>query len=152
MGSQAAGGRILIASNRGPASFTRADDGTLAARRGGGGMVSGLSAVASKSDVLWVCAALSDTDRAAARAAPDGMFDLDGSAGGSAVRMLAIPPAVFNRAYNSVANSTLWFVHHLLYDTPNQPHFGLAFRREWEAYREYNRAFARALAEADGQH
>jgi len=42
----------------------------------------------------------------------------------------------------------LWFVHHMLYDTPNQPQFGLAFQRDWEAYREYNRAFARALADA----
>ena len=34
----------------------------------------------------------------------------------------------------------------MLYDTPNQPQFGMAFRRDWEAYREYNLAFAKALA------
>ena len=33
--------------------------------------------------------------------------------------MLDIDPATFHRAYNAVANSTLWFVHHLLYDTPD---------------------------------
>jgi trehalose 6-phosphate synthase len=64
--------------------------------------------------------------------------------------MLDIPPAVFHRAYNAVANSTLWFVHHMLYDTPNQPHFGIAFEREWESFRTYNRAFASALAEDAG--
>jgi trehalose 6-phosphate synthase len=147
MGARAAGGRVLIASNRGPVSFTLGDDGRLSARRGAGGLVSGLSSVADHGDLLWVCAALSDADRTAARAAPDGRLGLDGTPGGSAVRMLDIPPAVFHRAYNAVANSTLWFVHHMLYDTPNRPHFGMAFEREWASFRTYNRAFARALAE-----
>jgi trehalose 6-phosphate synthase len=142
------GRRVLVASNRGPVTFSRDDTGQLSVRRGGGGVVSGLSSVASHQDLLWVCAALSDADRAAARAAPGGMLGLDGTPGGSAVRMLDIPAAIFNRAYNTVANSVLWFVHHLLYDTPNQPQFGLAFRRDWDAYREYNMAFATALASA----
>src|SRR5215471_10254938 len=91
--------------------------------------------------------------RTAARAAPGGYLDtpdasLDGA--GSAVRMLDIPAATFERAYNGVANSTLWFVHHMLYDTPNRPHFGLAFRREWESFRAYNVAFADALAAGAG--
>lgn len=96
--------------------------------------------------MLWVCAALSDADKAAARLAPDGLLGLDGSPAGADVRMLDIPAGTFNRAYNSVANSVLWFVHHMLYDIPNHPQFGLAFRRDWAAYREYNLAFARALA------
>jgi len=146
--------QILIASNRGPVSFSRGDDGHLSVRRGGGGMVSGLSVVASRADLLWVCAALSDADRAAARLAPGGMLGLDGTSGGSDVQMLDIPAATFHRAYNTVANSVLWFVHHMLYDTPNHPQFGLAFRRDWEAYREYNQAFASAIATsraADGK-
>jgi trehalose 6-phosphate synthase len=132
-------------------SFRRDDDGTLSVSRGGGGLVSGLSSVASQQDLLWVCAALSDADRAAARRAPGGMLDLDGNSGGSAVQMLDIPVAIFNRAYNTVANSVLWFVHHMLYDTPNRPQFGSSFRRDWEAYRAYNSAFANALAASAGQ-
>ena len=143
-----------MAANRGPVSFRRDDDGQLSVSRGGGGLVSGLSSVAGQQDLLWVCAAMSDADRAAARAAPGGMLRLDGtpdgSLGGSAVRMLDIPAATFSRAYNTVANSVLWFVHHMLYDTPNQPQFGAAFRRDWEAYRDYNLAFARALASGPG--
>ena len=146
-------GRILVASNRGPVSFRLSDDGKLTSRRGGGGMVSGLSSVAGQAEVLWVCAALSDADRTAARTSPDGYLStpdasLDGA--GSAVRMLDIPAATFERAYNGVANSTLWFIHHMLYDTPNRPHFGLAFRREWESFRVYNAAFADALAAGAG--
>jgi trehalose 6-phosphate synthase len=140
--------KILVASNRGPVSFSRGDDGRLSVKRGGGGVVSGLSSVASHEDLLWVCAALTDGDRVAARTAPGGMLSLDGSFGGSAVRMLDIPTGTFNRAYNTVANSVLWFVHHMLYDTPNQPQFGLSFRRDWEAFGDYNMAFAQALAAA----
>ncbi len=149
-------GRILVASNRGPISFSRRGDGQLTARRGGGGMVSGLSSVAGQAEVLWVCAALSGADRAAAQAAPGGFLDagLLGGDGqqpsGSAVRMLNIPPAVLDRAYNGVANSTLWFIHHMLYDTPDQPVFGRAFCREWEDFRSYNEAFADALADGAG--
>jgi len=142
--------RILVASNRGPVSFDRRDDGVLTVKRGGGGVVSGLSSVASNEDMLWVCAALSDADRAATRRDGGGMLDLDGNPGGRAVRMLDIPAVTFNRAYNTVANSVLWFVHHMLYDTPNWPQFGVAFRRDWAAYRDYNTAFAEALATASG--
>jgi trehalose 6-phosphate synthase len=149
MSTRSADERVLIASNRGPVSFTLGDDGQLSVRRGGGGMVSGLASVAGQANVLWVCAALSDADRAAARQAPAGRLGLDGSPGGAGVQMLDIPPGTFQRAYNAVANSTLWFVHHMLYDIPNQPHFGLAFGREWESFRAYNSAFARALAAAD---
>jgi trehalose 6-phosphate synthase len=148
MGEAQANGSVLIASNRGPVSFRRGDDGHLAAKRGGGGVVSGLSAVADESDMLWVCAAMGDGDRAAARAAPGGLLDPDLTGDGAAVRMLDIPPALFQRAYNAVANSTLWFVHHMLYDTPNRPSFGPSFAREWEAFRRYNEMFADALADA----
>src|ERR1700730_14982637 len=144
------GGRALIAYHLGTVSFAVGDDGSLVARRGAGGLVSGLSSVKDHADVLWVCAALSDADRAAARSAPDGCLDADLTPGKSVVRMLDIPAATFQRAYNSVANSTLWFVHHMLYDTPNRPNFGLAFRREWESFRGYNATFATALAEGAG--
>jgi len=148
MGQAHADGHVLIASNRGPVSFTRGDDGHLSAKRGGGGMVSGLSAIAEDAGMLWVCAALTDGDRAAARLAPDGVLDSADVGGGTAVRMLDIPPHIFHRAYNAVANSTLWFVHHMLYDTPNRPSFGPGFARDWEAFRTYNEMFAAALARA----
>ena len=133
--------QVLVASNRGPVSFSLADDGTLSMRRGGGGLVSALAGVGG--DILWVCAALSDADRAAARRVDDGRLDAYGA---GAVRMLEIPAGTFHRAYNAIANSTLWFVHHMLYDSPNTPHFDARSRRDWQSYEAYNAAFADALA------
>lgn len=138
---------VLVASNRGPVSFGFAQDGSLTATRGGGGMVSGLTsglaAAAADEAVLWLCAAMSDADREAAKRG-ERAVDRPGDA---PVRMLGIPREIFEAAYNGIANSVLWFVHHLLFDTPNEPFFGTEFRRDWEAYVAYNEAFADALAE-----
>ncbi|WP_128984999.1 alpha,alpha-trehalose-phosphate synthase (UDP-forming) [Streptomyces roseicoloratus] len=132
---------VLLASNRGPVSYSVRDDGTLDTRRGGGGLVSGLSAVSSQGsagETLWVCAALGDGDREAVRR---GVAE-------PGVRMLDIDPETYADAYNGIANSVLWFLHHHLYEIPREPVFDAAFRRRWESYRRYNRAFAEALAEA----
>ncbi|MBA0053908.1 trehalose-6-phosphate synthase [Streptomyces sp. AJS327] len=142
--------QVLVASNRGPVSYTRAEGGGLTAKRGGGGLVSGLSAIGPEAGALWVCAALGDADRAAASRAGARLDSAD--TGGQAVRMLDIPAEVFTLAYNGVANSVLWFVHHLLYQTPLEPAFAEEFERQWAAYEAYNAAFAEALASeaADG--
>ncbi|MEY9948730.1 trehalose-6-phosphate synthase [Kitasatospora sp. GAS1066B] len=138
--------RVLVASNRGPVSFGSAEDGSLTLRRGGGGLVSGLSAI-DDPNAVWVCAALGAADREAVRRSPQGRLDRGGfDVGGQAVRMLDIDPEVFDHAYNGVANSTLWFLHHLLYDTPTAPVFDAAAAEHWRAFEAYNRAFAEALA------
>ncbi|NHC15267.1 trehalose-6-phosphate synthase [Motilibacter sp. E257] len=143
---------MLVASNRGPLSFVHGEDGGLTGRRGGGGLVSAFTSVGSEAHALWVCCALGDADRQAAGAAPRGRLDLAGhDTAGLQVRMLAdadgIDAFTFGRAYNAVANSTLWFLHHLLYATATAPNFDTPFHREWDSFVSYNGAFAAALAE-----
>ncbi|WP_330239966.1 alpha,alpha-trehalose-phosphate synthase (UDP-forming) [Streptomyces sp. NBC_00525] len=130
--------QVLVASNRGPVSYALCEDGSLEAKRGGGGLVSGLSAV---DDKMWVCAALGDGDREAVRR----------GVGEPGVRMLDIDAGTHADAYNGIANSVLWFVHHMLYQTPVEPVFDAEFRRQWASYEAYNRAFAEALAEEAGE-
>ncbi|KNB51482.1 alpha,alpha-trehalose-phosphate synthase (UDP-forming) [Streptomyces caatingaensis] len=136
---------IVVASNRGPVSYRLAEDGGLTAGRGGGGLVSGLSAIGPEAGAVWVCAALGEGDRLAARRAGRRLDPAD--TGGQRVRMLDIPAETFATAYNGVANSVLWFIHHLLYQTPLEPAFDAGFREQWAAYETYNAAFADALAE-----
>jgi trehalose 6-phosphate synthase len=128
--------KVLVASNRGPVSYEVRDDGSLHSKRGGGGVVSGLSAIGPDAGALWVCSALSDGDREAVRR----------GVGADGVLMLDIPADVHADAYNGIANSVLWFVHHMLYQTPLEPVFDAEFRRQWASYEAYNRAFAEALA------
>ena len=93
--------------------------------------------------MLWVCAALSDGDRAAVAAAGEGgLLPWHGTRAAPPSGCSTLPETVFQRAYNAVANSILWFVHHMLYDTPNRPSFGPDFQREWADFRAYNEAFA----------
>lgn len=141
------GRSLLIASNRGPVQIGTGPGGREEVRRGGGGLVSGMVSALSELGGLWVCAALNDRERAAARKAPDGHLHEAGyDTGGLDVRVLPLDPSTFGRAYNGIANSTIWFVNHLLYDSANKPVFDAGWRRLWAAYERYNAAFADALA------
>ncbi|MDX3262271.1 trehalose-6-phosphate synthase [Streptomyces sp. NPDC093228] len=140
---------VLVASNRGPVSYALDESGGLTAKRGGGGLVSGLSAIGPDTDAVWVCSALGAGDREAVRRTGGALDTAD--TGGRRVRMLDIDPQVHADAYNGIANSVLWFVHHMLYQTPLEPAFGAEFRRQWAAYEAYNRAFAEALAQEAGE-
>src|SRR5262245_932703 len=134
--------RVLVASNRGPVSYSLREDGTLDPRRGGGGLVSGLSAIGPDADAVWVCAALGEGDRAAVLRSSGGTGRLPTTdTGGQHVRMLDIPADTFASAYNGIANSVLWFVHHMLFQTPLEPVFDEDFREQWAAYVAYNSAF-----------
>jgi trehalose 6-phosphate synthase len=146
---------IVIASNRGPVGFHRDTDGTVTSARGGGGLVSGMAGLAGapgNEATLWVCAALNDTDREVAAAAPGGRLDLAGHDTGGAVRMLPIEADTFAGAYTAISNTTLWYLHHGLVDSINPLVFDDAWHRDWASYVAYNAAFADAIADeaADG--
>jgi trehalose 6-phosphate synthase len=143
------GAEVLIASNRGPLSFRRADDGEISSARGGGGLVSAMAAAAAGDDSLWLCATLSEVDREVAASAPDGRIDLAGhDTGGAAVAMLEIDADTLHGAYTSISNETLWRLNHDLVDLTNPPSFDDAWRRDWQSYVEYNARFAAAIAAA----
>ena len=129
---------VVIVSNRGPVSF-RDEGGDLAARRGAGGLVTGLGSLAG-TDATWIAAAISDGDR---KAAEQGAIDTEGFR----VRLLAFDPEQYAMAYDVVSNATLWFVHHHLFDLTRRPRFDGNFARAWAAYRAVNEQFADAVAE-----
>jgi trehalose 6-phosphate synthase len=131
---------IVLASNRGPLSFEERPDGTLAARRGAGGLVSGIGPLVAGTDTTWLAAAISEGDRVAARS---GVVDAEGFR----VRMLAVDPETYRLAYDVVSNQVLWFAHHGLWDRAHQPTFDRTWGEAWDAYRTLNQHFADAIAE-----
>lgn len=137
---------MVIVSNRGPVSFRRAPDGAIVSARGGGGLVSAMSGLAEDGSTVWVCAALSDVDREMADASPDGRLDLGGYPDAGAIEMLAIDAETLDAAYNAIANTTLWFVHHEMLDAPLV--IDERWRADWTSYTDYNRQFATAVARA----
>src|SRR5581483_2491199 len=134
---------VVIAANRGPVGFRRGEDGAIIAARGGGGLVSAMTGLAADDSALFVSAALSDVDREVARGAPDGRLDRAGFPEAGAVVMVPIEPQIIDAAYNTIANSTLWFLHHELVDA--LPTYDDAWRHDWTSYVEYNQRFAEAV-------
>jgi trehalose 6-phosphate synthase len=138
--------RLLVASNRGPLTFDPAEDGTLTARRGAGGLVTALSGALVQAEGTWVAAAMSDGDRTMVRAT-GGRIDHTEDGVSYHLRYLDIPAATYDGYYNGVSNGMLWFAHHYLWDTVRSPSFGPAVDEVWDAYVDVNRRFATALAE-----
>ena len=142
---------LVVASNRGPLSVEATDGGDDRITRGGGGLVSGMqAALASTPGAVWVCAALNPRERSLARQSNGPLSRVpavaDALRGEFDVRMLPIDAVTFRRAYNGIANATLWFVLHMLYEPARTPVFDQSWRRQWQAYEQYNRTFADALA------
>ncbi|MGH9117986.1 MAG: alpha,alpha-trehalose-phosphate synthase (UDP-forming) [Acidimicrobiales bacterium] len=131
---------VVILSNRGPLAFERGDGGRLEARRGAGGLVSGLAPLVSGTETTWIAAALSEDDRAAAT---DGLVEAEGLR----VRFVDVDDTTFRAHYDVVCNSTLWFAYHGLFDLVRRPRIDRRWRQAWSAYREVNDAFAAAAAE-----
>ena len=131
---------LVIVSNRGPLAFGIGPDGRPVPRRGAGGLVSSLGPAVAGTGATWVAAALSDADRLAAGR---GVVEAEGFR----LRSLTIEAAPYRRYYDTIANSTLWFVHHHLFDLPRRPRIDRRWREAWATFGEVNRAFAEAVAE-----
>jgi len=110
----------------------------IVGHRGGGGLVSGLAPLIDDGRATWIAAALSDADR---RAAAEGRPEADGQP----VHLLDIDPDDFRRYYDVIANETLWFVHHGLFDLARSPAYDADWRESWKAYRRVNARFADAV-------
>jgi trehalose 6-phosphate synthase len=143
------GGRVLVASNRGPVTFVAEGD-DLVPKRGAGGLVSALTSALQTTGGLWVSSAMSPGDRQRAARSADGRIEVITDDAKFRVRLLTFDDDTYDLAYNQVSNRILWFVHHHLWDLPRTPSFDSETRLAWDAYRRYNRAFARALAEEAG--
>lgn len=132
---------IVLVSNRGPVSFEARADGSAEARRGGGGLASGLNSLGERGDVAWIAAAITDGDR---RVAHGGTVD----AAGFRLRLMDLGPEAWHAYYDIVSNETLWFLHHGLFDRTYTPSFDDHWRAAWDHYRATNIGFADAVAEA----
>ena len=130
---------FVVVSNRGPLSFTD-DNGTLKATRGGGGLVSCLGPAVSGTGSTWICGAIGEADREAAR---QGLVDSDGFH----IHPLVIDDGDYRAFYDVISNSTLWFLFHGLFDLTRRPTFDRHWHAAWETYRRVNGAFAGAVVE-----
>lgn len=135
----------VVVSNRGPYRFVADATGAFVPKPAPGGLASSLGPLltsgAAGEDAAWIAAALDDDDREAARA---GMVE----APGIALHLLDIDPALYRLFNDVVANQTLWFLHHGLFDLPRRPRFDERFVEAWAGFEAVSRMFAEATAES----
>ncbi len=109
---------LVLVSNRGPVTFQ--DDGSL--KRGGGGLVTALTGLASHRESVWIASSMTQGDAERARHAGGKPFTVESPAGGSyRVRFVDSDPDAYDRFYNVFANPMLWFIQHYLWDLSNAP-------------------------------
>jgi trehalose 6-phosphate synthase len=137
--------RLIIASNRGPLEFTLEDDGSLTANRGGGGMVTALTAATRFVPATWIATAMTEGDRRAAEQQNGGLLKVPDNE--IYVRFVVVPGNVYQRHYYVFCNPLLWFLQHYMWNTPRTPNIGRAVYEAWESgYIPVNEAIADAVA------
>jgi trehalose 6-phosphate synthase len=139
--------KLIVVSNRGPASYERDADGTRVARRGGGGLVTALSGLLGHHDVTWIASAMSSEDFVVSVDNRGAAFEETSREGSSfRLRLVSHDPQAYDWFYNVVANPMLWFVQHYLWDLKDEPSLDDGLHRAWtEGYEVVNRNFAAAV-------
>lgn len=126
---------LLVASNRGPVTFTRRQDGTFSSRQGSGGLVTAVRGVLQDHQAIWIAAAMNDGDRERAQVAVDAgdTFITDAPDSRFKLRFVMPSPEAYHQYYNVISNPLLWFLQHYLWDTPRSPDIT---HETWKAWRE----------------
>ncbi|MGB3412366.1 MAG: trehalose-6-phosphate synthase [Microthrixaceae bacterium] len=155
------GKAIVIVSNRGPVSY-EISNGQPVAKRGGGGLISGLAPLLDSGQATWIAAAMTDGDRLVAISGRDSNASVDRSSDSSvdrssdssvdsqvddSVELIALDPEDQRLHYDVISNGTLWFLHHGLYDLVRSPSYRDDWQVAWDAYRRVNRAFAERVVQ-----
>jgi trehalose 6-phosphate synthase len=146
----AEGAPLVLVSNRGPVTFQ--ENGEV--KRGGGGLVTALTGLATHRDAVWIASAMTEQDVVVSQEHGGRPFTAELPDGGRyQVRLVASDPGAYDRFYNVFANPMLWFIQHYLWDLSNAPDIR---REEVEAfefgYNVVNEDLARAvLDEIEGR-
>ena len=137
--------RLIIVSNRGPAEFDRDEDGGRTITRGGGGLVTALTGLATHRPVLWVASAMTEEDAVVAADA-DGPVEIELEDASYEVCLVNSDPEAYDAFYSVIANPQLWFTQHYLWDLSNSPDIRAEEKWSWEGgYRVVNEDIARQV-------
>ena len=142
---------LVIASNRGPVTFSIQDDGTFRSRKGSGGVVTAVSAIAREHQPVWIAASMTDGDRARAEVAKrsgEGLIEY-GSPPEFRLQFVVPEQEAYHQYYSVISNPLLWFLQHYLWDTPRSPDITHEIWSAWnDGYVTVNKLFADEIVEA----
>lgn len=137
---------LVVASNRGPVTFSYSDDGSFSSRKGSGGVVTAVASIARDIKPVWIAAAMTDGDRVradVARRNGEKLITPGGKSSDFRVRFVTPDPDTYHKYYNIISNPLLWFLQHYLWETSRAPDIDLEIWDAWtNGYAEVNRMFA----------
>lgn len=140
--------QLIVVSNRGPVSYATGTGGERVARRGGGGLVTALRSLVMHHDVTWIASAMTPEDREVAAEAGGAFAETARDDSSYRMRLVAHDEQAYDWFYNVIANPTLWFLQHYLWDLTNVPNVDHGMHHAWEeGYVPVNRGFADAVIE-----
>jgi trehalose 6-phosphate synthase len=136
----------IIAANRAPVDIVSGSGGPRFVR-GAGGLVTGLSGLATATGAVWV---------AALRSEIEDRLDIDGNGEPMAVETeeggrfhvswVVAPRLAYDMYYTTISNPLLWFVQHFLWNLAEAPVLDESTNRAWvEGYRRVNQLFAQQV-------
>lgn len=133
---------LIIASNRGPFTAQRAEDGSLNLQRSSGGLVTALLGLAHQYKSTWVSSPASEEDRVWG----GGPVTLTESGEMINVRFIDPDDEAYQGFYQVISNPLLWFLQHSIWDYSTAPTINRATWDAWDqGYVQVNRMFAEAI-------
>lgn len=137
------GGRLVVATDRAPITFTSAAD-RIRMTRGTGGVVTAVRDTALAQSVTWVASAVLPGDVMVARARlRDGALLGNGRL---ALRLIPMSVGLFDDYRTAFADRILWFIQHGLWPTRISPESPSRIRWLSSRYESAGRRFAEAIA------
>jgi len=135
---------LIIASNHGPVTFHRDEQGKIQPQRsGGGGLVTALSGIAQHVEPTWIASAISEEDKNWR----GGMVPIGES--GNSIRLNFVTPeeTAYDGYYKVIANPLLWFLQHSMWDISRSPTIDRSTWQNWQnGYVTVNRLFAETIS------
>lgn len=135
--------QLIIASNHGPVTFHKDENGEIQPQRsGGGGLVTALSGITQHVAACWIASALSEEDKAW----QGGLVPIGEESGSIRVKFVISEVAAYDGYYKVIANPLLWFLQHSMWDIFRSPTIDRSTWQNWQnGYVAVNRLFAEAV-------
>lgn len=135
---------LIIASNRGPVTFSTDENGDVQSKRGKGGLVTALTGLADLTDAHWIASAQTEEDRQW----KSGPVVLNGNKKTIDVQFITPAAGMYESYYNGISNSLLWFLQHSMLDISRNPTITRTTWQDWkDGYVAVNMLFAETIAE-----
>ncbi len=148
------GWQTIVVANRPPIDLHPEQSGPGRVTRGGGGLVTAMSALAQASGSIWVAAARGTADLELVRSAGEDQVVEVTTQDQETFRVVFVTPdhETYELYYNQISNPLLWFVQHYLWDLGREPILDGRTWRAWrDGYQVVNQQFADQVVRVAGR-